>query len=138
MTTGRSQKLRCGASAWANAASTTTGRCVRVIWRRSKRTCTRAARMLFEVLQGEVVADTWNNEYVKRLPTCASRARPASRSARRTSILQTYRSEFLSHYYESHARPLEACVRHDRPLGAARLEFPRLANAAARAPASTR
>ena len=124
MTTGRSQRLRCGASAWANAASTTTGRCVRVIWRRSKRSTAHAgARMLFEVLQGEVVADTWNNEYVKRsLDLCLS-CKACKSECPANVDLATYRSEFLSHYYESHARPLEVCVRHDRPLGAARLRI---------------
>ena len=64
--------------------------------------------MLFEVLQGEVVADTWNNEYVKRsLDLCLS-CKACKSECPANVDLATYRSEFLSHYYESHARPLEA------------------------------
>ena len=93
------------------------------------------ARMLFEVLQGEVVADTWNNEYVKRsLDLCLS-CKACKSECPANVDLATYRSEFLSHYYESHARPLEAyafgMIDRWARLGSA---FPRLANAAARAP----
>jgi FAD/FMN-containing dehydrogenase/Fe-S oxidoreductase len=93
------------------------------------------ARMLFEVLQGEVVADTWNNEYVKRsLDLCLSCK--ACKSECPTNVdLATYRAEFLSHYYEAHARPIEAyafgMIDRWARLGSA---LPRLANAAARAP----
>ncbi|MGH9254616.1 MAG: FAD-binding and (Fe-S)-binding domain-containing protein [Vicinamibacterales bacterium] len=93
------------------------------------------ARMLFEVLQGEVVADTWNNEYVKRsLDLCLS-CKACKSECPANVDLATYRSEFLSHYYETHARPLEAyafgLIDRWARLGSL---FPRLANAAARAP----
>jgi len=93
------------------------------------------ARMLFEVLQGEVVADAWNNEYVKRsLDLCLS-CKACKSECPANVDLAAYRSEFLSHYYESHARPLEAyafgMIDRWARLGSA---FPRLANAAARAP----
>ena len=93
------------------------------------------ARMLFEVLQGEVVADTWNNEYVKRsLDPCLS-CKACKSECPANVDLASYRSEFLSHYYESRARPLEAyafgLIDRWARFGSA---FPRLANAAARAP----
>ena len=91
--------------------------------------------MLFEVLQGEVVADTWNNEYVKRsLDLCLS-CKACKSECPANVDLATYRSEFLSHYYETHARPLEAyafgLIDRWARLGSA---FPRLANSAVRAP----
>ena len=93
------------------------------------------ARMLFEVLQGEVIADTWNNERVKQsLDLCLS-CKACKSECPANVDLATYRSEFLSHYYENHARPLEAyafgLIDRWARLGSA---FPRLANAAARAP----
>ena len=42
-TRDRSPRRRCGASGWASAASTTTGRCARATWRRSKSATARAA-----------------------------------------------------------------------------------------------
>ena len=93
------------------------------------------ARMLYEVLQGEVIADTWNNEHVKRsLDLCLS-CKACKSECPANVDLASYRSEFLSHYFETHARPLEAYAFGliDRWARAASA-FPRLANAAARAP----
>jgi FAD/FMN-containing dehydrogenase/Fe-S oxidoreductase len=93
------------------------------------------ARMLFEMLQGEVIADAWNNEAVKRsLDLCLS-CKACKSECPANVDLATYRSEFLSHYYEGHARPLEAYAfgMIDRWARAGSL-FPRLANAAARVP----
>ena len=66
------------------------------------------AHMLFEMLQGEVVADAWNNEHVKRsLDLCLSCK--ACKSECPTNVdIATYRAEFLSHYYDTHRRPLHA------------------------------
>ena len=66
------------------------------------------AHMLFEVLQGEVIDGEWTNEHVKEsLDLCLSCK--ACKSECPTNVdIATYRSEFLSHYYERHARPLEA------------------------------
>ena len=67
------------------------------------------ARLLFEMLQGEVLRDGWNSERGEaRAGSCVSRARRANQNARRTSIIATYRAEFLAHYYESQRRPLHA------------------------------
>ena len=93
------------------------------------------AHMFFEVLQGEVLRDAWNNEDVKRsLDLCLS-CKACKSECPANVDLATYRSEFLSHYYETHRRPLEAYAFGliDRW---ARLTsgFPRLANAGARAP----
>jgi FAD/FMN-containing dehydrogenase/Fe-S oxidoreductase len=66
------------------------------------------ARMLFEMLQGEVLADAWNNEHVKEsLDLCLSCK--ACKSECPTNVdIATYRAEFLSHYYDTHHRPLHA------------------------------
>jgi Fe-S oxidoreductase len=66
------------------------------------------ARMLFEMLQGEVLADAWNNEHVKEsLDLCLSCK--ACKSECPTNVdIATYRAEFLSHYYDTHPRPLQA------------------------------
>ncbi|MBI3048083.1 MAG: FAD-binding protein [Acidobacteria bacterium] len=93
------------------------------------------AHMFFEVLQGEVLKDAWNNEHVKRsLDLCLS-CKACKSECPANVDLATYRSEFLSHYYETHRRPLEAYAfglidRWARLASTA----PRLANAAARAP----
>jgi Fe-S oxidoreductase len=66
------------------------------------------ARMFYEVLQGEVIADAWNNEQVKEsLDLCLS-CKACNSECPANVDLATYRSEILSHYYESHSRPLEA------------------------------
>jgi Fe-S oxidoreductase len=66
------------------------------------------ARMLFELLQGEVVLNGWKDEHVKRsLDLCLSCK--ACKSECPTNVdIATYRAEFLSHYHDSHARPLHA------------------------------
>jgi FAD/FMN-containing dehydrogenase/Fe-S oxidoreductase len=93
------------------------------------------AHMFFEVLQGEVLEDAWNNEDVKRsLDLCLS-CKACKSECPANVDLATYRSEFLSHYYETHRRPLEAYAfgmidRWARLASAT----PRLANMTARLP----
>jgi FAD/FMN-containing dehydrogenase/Fe-S oxidoreductase len=93
------------------------------------------AHMFFEVLQGEVLKDAWGNEDVKRsLDLCLS-CKACKAECPANVDLATYRSEFLSHYYDTHRRPLEAYAfgmidRWARLASA----FPHLANAGARAP----
>jgi FAD/FMN-containing dehydrogenase/Fe-S oxidoreductase len=66
------------------------------------------AHMLFELLQGEVVGDSWRDEHVKKaLDLCLSCK--ACKSECPTNVdIATYRAEFLSHYYDGKPRPLHA------------------------------
>jgi Fe-S oxidoreductase len=66
------------------------------------------AHMLFELLQGEVVRDGWQDEHVKEtLDLCLSCK--ACKSDCPTNVdIATYKAEFLSHYYERKSRPLQA------------------------------
>ncbi len=66
------------------------------------------ARLLWELLQNEVLTDSWKSEEVKEaLDLCLSCK--ACKSECPTNVdLATYRAEFLAHYYEGRRRPLEA------------------------------
>lgn len=66
------------------------------------------AHMLFELLQGEVLQDSWNNEHVKKsLDLCLSCKACKSECPANVDVA-TYKAEFLSHYYEKKRRPLRA------------------------------
>src|SRR5262245_17099931 len=93
------------------------------------------ARLLWEMLQGEIVQGGWKEERIEQaMDLCLSCK--ACKSECPTNVdLATYRSEFLSHYYETHSRPLQAYAfgmidRWARLAGTA----PRLANFANRLP----
>ena len=93
------------------------------------------AHLLFEMLQGEVLADAWNNEHVKEsLDLCLSCK--ACKAECPTNVdIATYRAEFLSHYYDTHPRPLQAHAfgKIDRWARAASA-LPAVANWLSRAP----
>src|SRR6202035_2507907 len=66
------------------------------------------AHMLFEMLQGEITRDGWNDEHVKKsLDLCLSCKACKSECPANVDVA-TYKAEFLSHYYESKRRPLRA------------------------------
>ncbi len=93
------------------------------------------ARMLWEMLQGEAIRGGWQDDRVKQsLDLCLSCK--ACKSECPTNVdIATYRAEFLSHYHETHARPLHAHVfgKIDQWARLGTL-FPKLANAAADLP----
>ena len=93
------------------------------------------ARLLWELLQGEVLEGGWQNEDVKEaLDLCLSCK--ACKTECPTNVdLATYKAEFLAHYYEGHSRPLQAYAfgMIDRWARMAS-HTPRLANALGRFP----
>ena len=93
------------------------------------------AHMLFELLQGEVVAGGWKDEHVKAsLDLCLS-CKACKTECPANVDMATYRAEFLSHYYEGRRRPLYAYAfgMVDRWLELASVA-PGIANAAMNAP----
>jgi FAD/FMN-containing dehydrogenase/Fe-S oxidoreductase len=66
------------------------------------------AHLLFELLQGEVIRDGWQDEHVKKaLDLCLS-CKACKSECPANVDMATYRAEFLSHYYEGKLRPLHA------------------------------
>ncbi len=87
------------------------------------------SRLLWEMLQGDLVDGDWGSEVVKEaLDTCLSCK--GCRSDCPTHVdMASYKAEFLSHYYERHRRPRQALfmgrIGQWAPLAA---RLPRVAN----------
>ena len=100
---------------------------------REERYSTRGrARLLAEMLRGEVITEGWASEDVKdALEWCLACKGCASECPTHTDMA-AYKAEFLSHYYERRSRPRQALsmgrIGEWAPYAAA---FPRLANALA-------
>jgi Fe-S oxidoreductase len=97
---------------------------------REERYSTRGrSRLLWEMLQGDLIDGDWDSEPVKEaLDTCLSCK--GCRSDCPTHVdMASYKAEFLSHYYERHRRPRQALfmgrIGQWAPLAA---RWPRLAN----------
>lgn len=66
------------------------------------------ARMLFEMLQGEVIRDGWHDEHVKEaLDLCLS-CKGCKSDCPMNVDMASYKAEFLSHYYAGRLRPMAA------------------------------
>ncbi|PVX85929.1 FAD-binding and (Fe-S)-binding domain-containing protein [Paraburkholderia unamae] len=76
---------------------------------REERYSTRGrSRLLWEMLQGDVVEGQWNSEPVKEaLDTCLS-CKGCRSDCPAHVDMASYKAEFLSHYYETRRRPRQA------------------------------
>jgi FAD/FMN-containing dehydrogenase/Fe-S oxidoreductase len=93
------------------------------------------ARLLFEMLQGEVITEGWRSDHVhEALDLCLS-CKGCKGDCPVDVDIATYKAEFLSHYYRRRLRPVQAytmgLIMFHARLAA---RMPRLANAVASAP----
>jgi Fe-S oxidoreductase len=66
------------------------------------------ARLLWEMLQGEVVKDGWKNEAVKDALDLCLACKGCKGECPVTVDMASYKAEFLSHYYQGRFRPRHA------------------------------
>ncbi len=94
------------------------------------------ARLLFEMLRGDVLRDGWRDPHVKAALDLCLACKGCLGDCPVNVDMATYKSEFLSHYYEGRLRPRTAYAFGylDRWARLA-MQAPSLANAASGAPA---
>jgi FAD/FMN-containing dehydrogenase/Fe-S oxidoreductase len=68
------------------------------------------SRMLYEMLQGNVLKDGWKSEHVKDALDLCLACKGCKNDCPVNVDMATYKSEFLSHYYEGRLRPRTAYV----------------------------
>lgn len=79
-----------------------------MVTREEKHTTRGRAHLLFEMLRGEVITDGWKSKEVKEaLDLCLS-CKGCKGDCPVNVDVGTYKSEFLSHYYEGRLRPRQA------------------------------
>jgi Fe-S oxidoreductase len=66
------------------------------------------ARLLFEMLQGEVITDGWKSEHVKEALDLCLACKGCKGDCPVNVDMATYKAEFLSHYYAGRLRPRSA------------------------------
>lgn len=66
------------------------------------------ARLLFEMMEGEIIEDGWASEQVKDALDLCLACKGCKGDCPVHVDMATYKSEFLSHYYERHRRPRHA------------------------------
>ena len=66
------------------------------------------AHMLFELLQGEVLGNDWQDEHVKKSLDLCLACKACKSECPANVDVATFKAEFLSHYYERKSRPLHA------------------------------
>ncbi len=76
---------------------------------REERHCTRGrARLLAEMLRGEVIAEGWQSEDVKEALDGCLACKGCRSDCPTHTDMAAYKAEFLSHYHERHPRPRQA------------------------------
>ena len=66
------------------------------------------ARLLFEMLEGDPLSGGWQDEHVKEALDLCLACKGCKSDCPVSVDMATYKSEFLSHYYEGHRRPISA------------------------------
>ena len=66
------------------------------------------ARLLAEMLRGEVITDGWASDEVREALDWCLACKGCRSDCPTHTDMAAYKAEFLSHYYESHARPRQA------------------------------
>ena len=66
------------------------------------------ARLLFEMLRGEVITKGWNDENVKEALDLCLACKGCKSDCPVNVDMATYKAEFLAHYYEHNRRPVGA------------------------------
>jgi FAD/FMN-containing dehydrogenase/Fe-S oxidoreductase len=66
------------------------------------------ARLLFEMLHGEVIQDRWRDPYVREALDLCLACKGCKTECPVSVDMATYKAEFLSHYYQGRLRPLSA------------------------------
>jgi FAD/FMN-containing dehydrogenase/Fe-S oxidoreductase len=66
------------------------------------------ARLLFEMLRGETIPDTWRNEGIKDALDLCLACKGCKGDCPVSVDVATYKAEFLAHYYEGQPRPAAA------------------------------
>jgi FAD/FMN-containing dehydrogenase/Fe-S oxidoreductase len=97
---------------------------------REERYSTRGrARLLSEMLRGEIITEGWASHDVKEALDWCLACKGCRSDCPTHTDMAAYKAEFLSHYYETHARPLAAHamgrIGEWAPIAA---KLPRLAN----------
>jgi len=93
------------------------------------------AHMLFELLQGEVLGNDWQDEHVKKSLDLCLACKACKSECPANVDVATFKAEFLSHYYERKSRPLHAYAFGMIDLWARLASFaPRLVNFVNHAP----
>jgi len=75
------------------------------------------AHLLWEMTQGEVIKDGWNNEAVKESLDLCLACKGCKSDCPVGVDVATYKAEFLSHYYEENRRPLSAAALANFDIG---------------------
>lgn len=93
------------------------------------------SRLLWEMLQGDIIKDGWNSKDVKAgLDTCLACKGCRSDCPTHTDMA-SYKAEFLSQYYKTHARPRQALTMgRIGEWSAVAGRFPKLVNSVTQTP----
>lgn len=78
------------------------------VTREEKHTTRGRARLLFEMLRGDSIPDTWRNEGVKEALDLCLACKGCKGDCPVSVDVATYKAEFLAHFYEGRLRPNHA------------------------------